>query len=135
MKPEIRERREYMMNEYGRSFSEKQAIDATANKFHVSTETLYVDWSRRQGWLKELVKLSDNDDLIRQLIVQIQMSLNEADELKNNADNDNCRLGAIKLKINTLFKLMNFLHNYDAEELRERIEKLERIVDKGVVIP
>ena len=134
MKPEIRERREYMIQEYSRSFSQKQVIEATANKFEVSQDTLYVDWSRRNSWLKEIVDFKDSSNMIRLLLVEVRRSLQEIEELAANADNDNCRLGAHKLRVNVLFKLVDLYRTYDNEELRERIERLERAVGEGVVI-
>ena len=135
MKSGIEKRREYMIMEYSRSFSVKQAIEATANMFQVSPDALYMDWERRHSWLKELVKLNDNGDLIRRLILEIQLTLKGVDELRVNADNDNCRLGALKLRISTLFRLIDLLHSYDAEELRERVVKLEALAEKGVFVP
>ena len=135
MKAELRERRIYMIQEYSRTLSEKNAIESTAKNFVVNKDTLYVDWSRRNSWLKEIVPLKDNTNHIRQMFLEIYRSLQEIQELASQADNDNCRLGAHKLRINTLFKLIDFLKNYDAEELRERVEKIEKQLEKGAFIP
>ena len=135
MKAEVRERRIYMMQEFWRSRSEKMAIESTSKKFGISKDTLYVDWSRRDTWLKEIVDLRDTSNLIRQLFLDVYGSLLEIEELASKADNDNCRLGAHKLRINTLFKLIDFLQSYDVEELRERVEKLEKKAEGGMFIP
>ena len=47
-----------------------------------------------------------------------------------NADNDNCRLGAHKLRLNVIFKLIDLYSTYDNEELGQRLEKIERILEE-----
>jgi len=131
----VRERRIFMMQEYRRTLSEKKAIESTSRKFRMKKDTLYVDWSRRDIWLKDIVDLSANSNLIRQLILEVYRSLKEIEELASKADNDNCRLGAHRLRVNILFKLIDFLHSYDAEELRERVRKLEKKAEIGMFIP
>jgi len=135
MKPEIRERRMFMIQEFGRSLSEKEAIESTAKKFGLTKDALYVDWGRRNNWLREIVDFKDNSNVIRQLIIEVYRSLQEIEKLASNADNDNCRLGAHKLKFNVIFKLIDLYRSYENEDLRERIEKLEKKIEKGVFIP
>ena len=130
MKTEIRERRIFMMEEYGRSLSEKEAIEATAKKFKVNKGSLYTDWSRRENWLNEIVDLKDSSNMIRQLVFEIYRSLQGITKLSENADNDNCKLGALKLRIKVLFKLVDLYRTYDNEELRQRVEQLEEIVEE-----
>lgn len=131
MKKKIRERRSYMINEYNQSLSEKQAIEATARKFGIKKETLYIDWSRRGSWLKEIMDTKDHLIKIQQWEEEIQKSLKEIEKLAANADNDNCRVGAHTLKINILFKLIDLHSSLDREKLLDRIEKLEEIVSKN----
>lgn len=135
MKSAVRERRVFMIQEFNRSLSEKKAIESTSERFGVNKDALYVDWSRRDSWLKDIVNLSDNSNLIRQLVLEVYKSLNEIEDLASKADNDNCRLGAHRLRVNILFKLIDFLQSYDAEELRERVEKLEKKVERGMFMP
>ena len=54
MKQEIVERRLFLLNNYGKFFDLKAAITATARKYDCKESTLYVDWSRRDRWLKNL---------------------------------------------------------------------------------
>ena len=130
MNKKIRERRIYMIKQYNQSLSEKQAIEATARKFGIKKETLYIDWSRRGSWLKEIVDTKDHLIKIREWEDEIQKSLIEIEKLAQNADNDNCRLGAHRTRIDTLFKLIGLHRSLDREELLDRIEKLEEIVGK-----
>ena len=133
MKTQVRERRFHMIQEYSKSHSEKKAIESTSKKFGVKKDVLYVDWSRRDRWLKDVIDLKDAGNMICQLLIEVQSCLQEIDELAKNADNDNARLGAHKLRINILFKLIDLYRTYDNEELRERLEKLERIVEEKSV--
>jgi hypothetical protein len=135
MKQEIRERRVFMVQEYERSLSEKQAIQATAEEFQVNPDTLYVDWSRRGSWLKEIINFKDSPNLVRGAIIEIHRIMQKVEELAKNSDNDNCKLGAYKLQINSIFKIIDLYRSYDNEELRERIEKFEQTIGKGVIIP
>jgi hypothetical protein len=135
MKPEIRERRIYMMQQFGQTFSEKQAIEATAKKFNINKDTLYTDWNRKDSWFKEIIDFKNNDNIIRQLLLDINRTLMEIQQLRKNTDNNNCKLSAYKLQLSTQFRLLDFFKNYDNEELKDRIEKLEEQAKKGTFIP
>ena len=135
MKTELLERRSFMLNHYGKFFSLKDAVTDTAQKFGVKTSILYVDWNRRSSWLKQILSLKDNSDLIRQLLLEVFRVLREIEKFGSVADNDNCRLGAHKLRLNGLFKLIDLFRSYDNEALKERIEKLEKKAAGGMFIP
>ena len=135
MNKQVRERREFMVQEYNRTQSEKKAIESTSKKFKANKNSLYVDWSRRNNWLNEVVNLKNSCYIIQQLLKEALKTLQEIDKLASEADNDNCRLGALKLRVNVIFKLIDVYRTYDNEELRERIKKLEEMTKRGVFIP
>ena len=118
-----------MIQEYSRTFSEKMAIESTSKKFKVKKETLYVDWDRRDTWLPKIISLKDSSNVIRLLLIEIDATLKQVDKMILETDNDNCRLGALKLKVSSVFKLIGLYRSYDEEDLLERIEKLEEIVE------
>ena len=62
--------------------------------------------------------------------MEVRRSLQEIEKLALNADNDNCRLGAHKLRLNVIFKLIDLYSTYDNEELGQRLEKIERILEE-----
>ena len=116
-----------MIQEYSRTFSEKMAIESTSKKFNVKKEMLYVDWGRRNRWLPNIISLKDSSNLIRLLLIEIDATLKQVDKMILETDNDNCRLGALKLKVNSVFKLIGLYRCFDEEDLRERVENLEKI--------
>ena len=135
MKPEIRERRVFMVEAYGRSFSLREAVELTARRFQCEKMTLYVDWNRRGEWFKELCDLKETTTLIRQMIMDIFWNLKDIEEMRSMTKNDSIKLGTIKLAINTRLKLIELLRDFGYEELAERIEALERLSETGVFVP
>ena len=130
MKTELKQRRTYIIDVYGQTFSEKIAIEATAKKFGVKKNIVYVDWKRRNIWLKDIISFKNSNFLIRHFLRKVVKNLMEIEKLATNSNNDNVRLGAHKLQMSSLFKLIDFYHNYKNEELLERMEKIEEQIQK-----
>ncbi len=117
-----------MIREYGRSYSLKKAVKLTATEYECNEATLYVDWSRRKVWLKEICDFKDAGVRIRELILDQDRLMGEIDELKENADNSNCKLGALKLATHTRFKMIDVLRELGNQELeRIRLEEIDKM--------
>jgi hypothetical protein len=124
----VRERRVFMLREYGRSYSLRNAVKLTATEYECNEASLYVDWSRRKVWLKEICDFKNAGVRIRELILDQYRLMAEIDELKENADNSNCKLGALKLAVHTRFKMIDILRELGNQELeRVRLEEIDKM--------
>lgn len=117
-----------MLREYGRSYSLRNAVKLTATEYECNEASLYVDWSRRKVWLKEICDFKNAGVRIRELILDQDRIMGSINELMENADNSNCKLGALKLAVDTRFKMIAVLLELGNQEL-ERIRSEE--IDKN----
>ncbi len=124
----VRERRVFMLKEYGRSYSLRKAVKLTAAEYECNEASLYVDWSRRKVWLKEICDFKDAGVRIRELILDQYRIMGDINELIENADNSNCKLGALKLAVHTRFKMIDVLRELGNQELeRIRLEEIDKM--------
>jgi len=129
-KAEIQKRREYLVRMYCRFLSLKDAFEATSEKFNVRITILRADWNRRDSWPEEILENVNDSSLIRIYSKEICRTLLRAEIMMSKTTNDNCRLGAMKLKVETLFKLINLQKSINIEELLERIQNMEKKLDE-----
>lgn len=135
-KAEIRKRREFFWYALESTLSLKTALQGTSSKFGVSIAVLRVDWSRRRNWPPEI--FGKIDDMILEELYNsgITKSLHQTELIISQNENLNCKLGALKLKISTYFKLKSGVEDKNYKKLLiERLEKLEKLAEKGVFIP
>lgn len=126
----IHKRREYLVRMYCRFLSLKDAFEATSEKFNVRITVLRADWNRRDSWPEEILENVNDSSLIRIYRKEICRTLLRAEIMMSKTTNDNCRLGAMKLKLATLFKLINLQKSINIEELLERIQNMEKKLDE-----
>jgi len=130
LKRDVQERRVYWVRIYCRTLSLKAAFEATSEKFHVSIPVLRVDWSRRDRWPKEIFENVTDPVLIYIYLLGIHRTLQQTELLLSKTTNDNCRVGALKLKADSLFKLINLQKSIMVEGILERLENMERTLDE-----
>lgn len=124
-KSNILDRREAFISYYYRTFSLKAALEATSQKFNISVSTLRVDWARRDNWPKHVFKNVTDPVLNFIYRLGIHRTLQQTELLLSETTNDNCRVGALKLKADILFKLINLQKSITIERVLERLENLE----------
>ncbi len=130
LKRDIQERREYLVRIYCRTLSLKAAFEATSEKFKVSIPVLRVDWNRRDRWPKEIFENVTDPVLISIYLLGIHRTLQQTELLLSKTTNDNCRVGALKLKADSLFKLINLQKSITIERVLERLENMERTLEE-----
>lgn len=135
-KSEVQKRRKYFSYILIRTLSLKAALEATSQKFKVSIPVLRVDWSRRSKWSREFFDNIDDPILEELCRLAIIKTFQQTELIIGQNENPNCQLGALKLKAGILFKLRNIQEEKnDKKLLIERLEKLEKMAEKGVFIP
>ena len=131
----ITARRKTFVETLSQTGSKKIALEETSKKYGVAQSALRTDWNRRSCWPKQIFENINDPIFIFQHTLEIRKSLRQLENLINKTTNPNVKLGAIRTKIDTLFKLVNLQRARDSENYLERIEKLERMAEKGVFIP
>ena len=130
----IFERRVYFVRCLCRFLSLKDALEVTASKFKVRVSTLRMDWSRRDSWPKEILEEVNDTSRISVYKKEICRTLAQTEYLIGTTKNDNCKLGATKLRISTLLKLIQLENSCKWKELWEKVETLEnQLKEKGVL--
>ena len=67
-----------------------------------------------------------NDTVIRQFILDLMRIMKDLEVFRYKADNDNARLGALRLSVDMRFRLIDLLRQLEFDtEIKERIERLE----------
>ena len=127
-------RRTEMLNLNRSGMKPNQWIPLVASNHEVSEDAVKKDWDKRSSWMTNMIDLRNCGDLIRGCIIDIENYSIQLETFVKTSKNENCKLGAIKQLIENRFKLIKFYHSYDNEDLRERIEKLEKMAEKGVFI-
>ena len=132
---EMIKRRGDMTSFHKKGMKTNDWIPIVASKYGVSEDAVKKDWNKRPFWNKNMIDLRNCGALIRGCIFDIENYSIKLENFVKTTKNENCKLGAIKQLTENRFKLIKFYHSYDNEDLRERIENLERVIGKGVVIP
>ena len=135
MDSSITERRKTFVEILSQRGSMKIALKETSKKYGVANSALRTDWNRRSNWPKQIFENINNPIFTFQYMLEIRVALRQLENLIKKTTNPNYKLGAIRTKIDTLFKLVNLQRALDSENYLERIEKLERMAEKGVFIP
>ena len=135
MENNLTDRRKTFTEILNRTGSMKIALKETSKKYGVAKSALRTNWNRRSSWPKQIFENINDPIFIFQHTLEIRKSLRQLENLINKTTNPNVKLGAIRTKIDTLFKLVNLQRALDSENYLERIEKLERMAEKGVFIP
>ncbi|MHC3129855.1 MAG: hypothetical protein IBV52_07245 [Candidatus Bathyarchaeota archaeon] len=130
MKRDIQKRRVYFVMIYCRTLSLRATLEATSERFHVSTAVLRVDWARRDRWPKDVFENVTDHVLMSIYLLGIHRTLQQTELLLSKTTNDNCRVGALKLKADSLFKLINLQKSITVEGILERLENMERTLEE-----
>ena len=123
------ERRRKFVQVLGQTGSRKIAEKVTARQFRVTIKAVQTDWRRRSSWPPEIFAQINNPVFTHLFTLEIRESLNQIEKMIRNTENSNCKLGAIRTKVDTLFKLVNLQRAVSLEKILERMEKLESRLD------
>jgi hypothetical protein len=105
--------------------SKKIAEQEIAQEFRVTAEAVRIDWRRRASWPKEIFEEINNPVFTFMYMLEIREALNQIEKIIRKTENSNCKLGAIRTKVDTLFKLVNLQRSVSLENILERMERIE----------
>ena len=123
-------RRVEMLDAVSTGLHPSAVVGQLAEKYGVSERCLWSNWERRAKWvpvLLELEKYGDFADVIEQKLNAVQKA---AWSIYLQADNDNARVGALKVVLDCLEVHSDVVLSRD---ILERLERVEELAEKKVV--
>ena len=130
MKNSNDDRKKSFIDTLMRTGSMKIALEVTSKKYNVSKSALRMDWQRRAVWPKEIFEGLTDPNLTFLYILEIRKALQQNEEIIRKSQVLNCKLGAVRTKIDTYFKLVNLQRSIHSDKTFERLEILEKKVDE-----
>lgn len=127
MNQTLYERRVQCLKFYSRGIPPSKWTKELSQIYHVSPDTIWRDWNRRQIWLPVIANMKD-PETVMSACVQENMQVKEAAwKLYHNGDNDNARAAALKiiLEVNDRLMELNILPRLEA--LEEKVLKKREV--------
>lgn len=120
-------RRAEMLDAVSTGLHPSAVVGQLAEKYGVSVRCLWSDWERRAKWvpvLLSLEKYASFADVIEKKLNAVQKA---AWSIYLQADNDNARVGALRVVLNSLEVHGSIIQ---AREVLERLDRLEEVAEK-----
>lgn len=120
-------RRAEMLDTVSKGFHPADVISQLAEKYAVTERCLWSDWSRREKWVPELMgseKFSGFAEAIESKLNAVQKA---AWSLYLRSENDNARVGALKLVLDSVNVHSNTVLT---REIVSRLEHVEELAEK-----
>ena len=133
MNQDLRERREKLLDLRFKGLPMNEIVTDLSKDYNVTESAIYMDWSRRDTWIKEVTEFTDLDSELYESLSHIKKARNKALLLVYSSDNDNAKVGALRLYADMNFKIINVIMDLkkyrDIEEIKERLMELEQILN------
>jgi hypothetical protein len=78
MKPEVQERREKLLELRFKGFPMNEIVTTLAKEHQVTENAVYMDWNRRDTWIKEVAGFTDLDSELYESLGHIKKARNKA---------------------------------------------------------
>lgn len=120
-------RRVEMLDAVSTGLHPSAVVGQLAGKYGVSERTLWSDWERREKWVLTLLgleKYAGFADVIEGKLNAVQKA---AWSIYLHADNDNARVGALRVVLDSLEVHGNIVQT---REVLERLDRLEDVAEK-----
>jgi hypothetical protein len=96
----------------------KDAVDTLSEKYQVSPRDVYHDWEKREQWTRQITRQKD-PSYFDILLTGLQEIIRESWYLAKTADNDNAKVGALRLAQDTYFNMIGLLQGLGLGEQGE----------------
>jgi hypothetical protein len=123
-------RRVEMLDSVNRGFHPSAIVDQLAEKYSVSERCLWSDWERREKWVPALLGLEKFAGFADSIEAKLNAVQKAAWSIYVHADNDNARVGALKVVLDSLEVHSNIVLSRD---IIERLEHVEELAEKKVL--
>ena len=112
-----------MLRFHSRGLKLVDYIEKLATKHGCSKSALINDFTRRHNWIPEILLLDKSKDLVNELMLTLQEARTAAWRVFHEADNDNARVGALKLLGDSVFRQIEVLQSLgEIQQVPQRIE-------------
>lgn len=95
-KAEIKQRRKDMSKLIFKGFDKHKVFEKIADKYGVSEKTLENDWALRNKWMMEVWDLSDDEDIINDIIAEHKLVKEMYYDTYREAVQESTKIGALK---------------------------------------
>jgi hypothetical protein len=123
MQIQIYNRRKDILRFHSRGLKLSDYIEKLAKKHKCSNRALRNDFTRRHEWIPKILLLDNSKDLVNELMLTLQEARTAAWRVFHEADNDNARVGALKLLGDSVFRQIEVLQSLgEIQQVPQRIE-------------
>jgi len=123
-------RRAEMLDTICKGFHPSAVINQLAEKYHVSERCLWSDWERREKWVPILLDLEKYSGFAQVIESKLNAVQKAAWSIYLRGDNDNARVGALKVVLDSLEAHSNTVLS---REIVLRLEHVEELAKKKVM--
>jgi hypothetical protein len=116
-----------MLDTVCKGFHPSAVISQLAEKYHVSEGCLWTDWGRRKKWVPIILDLGKYSEFTQDMETKLNAVQKAAWSIYLRAENDNARVGALKVVLESLEIHSNAILS---KEVISRLERVEGIADK-----
>jgi hypothetical protein len=122
------ERRVDMANMLCKGVGLKVAADDLARKYGVSVNAIYRDWSRREKWMPQILRLQDHS-IVYELLYGMRQIIPNAWYEYSTADNSNARIGSLRVLKETYAEILEKLQSLGLLQTESlHVEQKNRII-------
>ncbi|MGD0996578.1 MAG: hypothetical protein ABR909_13785 [Candidatus Bathyarchaeia archaeon] len=130
MNLKLLKRRVEMLDAVNKGFHPSAVIEQLATKYKVSEWCLWSDWRRREKWVPVLLGLEKFAGFADSIELKLNAVQKAAWSLYSQADNDNARVGALKVVLDSLEVHSDIVLSRD---ILSRLEHVEELAEKKVL--
>jgi predicted amidohydrolase YtcJ len=123
-------RRVEMLDTVNKGFHPAVVIGQLAEKYKVSERCLWSDWERRMKWVPVLLGLEKYTGFAEGIEAKLNAVQKAAWSIYVHADNDNARVGALKVVLDSLEVYSSTVLSRD---ILLRLEHVEELAEKKVL--
>jgi hypothetical protein len=125
-------RRVEMLDSVNRGFHPSAVVGQLVEKYGVSERCLWSDWERREKWVPVLLGLEKFAGFAESFEEKLNAVQKAAWSIYVHADNDNARVGALKVVLDSLEVHSDIVLSRDILMRLERVEELaeKRLLEK-----
>jgi len=93
--------------------------------YHVSPETVWHDWNRRQTWLPVVANMKDPELVMAECLIENREVKQAAWKLYMTGDNDNARVAALKIVLDANDRILQLVSpSFEFEERKQVVIRM-----------
>ena len=130
MNLKLLKRRAEMLDAVNKGFHPSAVVGQLVEKYGVSERCLWSDWARREKWVPTLLGFEKFAGFAESFEAKLNAVQKAAWSIYVHADNDNARVGALKVVLDSLEVHSDIVLSRD---IIERLEHVEELAEKRVL--